>query len=336
MEHLSQGSTHLSVAQVLWQLLIPYHQGKRLHGCHAVRNASSESRESSFRRDESLENDAVLLAALQLPVVVLLIIEAGIHLGIHHRLECFQIHRMEHIAAVVIECERRTIGIPAIAYIPLLYLAAGRVHTVFIEIATRLCHEALDGRREEKPVGIRRIDVAELGKLLQVSLLGHLIQWLPECIVSTEETLGDIGCINQVLTADAPAEIVRVLRIYGILVGSQGPLTQLLALLAFGCGIIRKSQPGSHTSHQSAEALHIEHLPVAVVEAWTELRLHILLQLALCHILQHGLSHLIGKRAPILAVALLLCLLLRCADSHERNQSQKKGNHDTLIYMNHR
>ena len=86
--------------------------------------------------------------------------------------------------------------------------------------------------------------MAELGKLLQVSLLGHLIERFPECIVSTEETLGDIGSIYQVLTADAPAEIVRVLRIYGILVGSQSPFTQLLALLAFGCGIIRESQPG--------------------------------------------------------------------------------------------
>lgn len=74
-----------------------------------------------------------------------------------------------------------------------LYLAASRVHAIFIEITTRLCHEALDGRREEKPVGIRRIDVAELGKLLQVSLLGYLVQWLPECIVSTEEALGDMA-----------------------------------------------------------------------------------------------------------------------------------------------
>ncbi len=42
---------------------------------------------------------------------------------------------------------------------------------------------------EKQPVGIRRVDVAELGKLLQVSLLGHLIERLPECMVSTEETL---------------------------------------------------------------------------------------------------------------------------------------------------
>ena len=58
--------------------------------------------------------------------------------------------------------------------------------------------------------------MAKLGKLLQVSLLGHLVQWLPECIVSTEEALGDVGCINQVLTADTPAEIVRILRVNGI------------------------------------------------------------------------------------------------------------------------
>ncbi|CUQ19086.1 Uncharacterised protein [Segatella copri] len=32
---------------------------------------------------------------------------------------------MEHVAAVVIESERRTVSIPAITHIPLLYLAAG-------------------------------------------------------------------------------------------------------------------------------------------------------------------------------------------------------------------
>ena len=74
-----------------------------------------------------------------------MIVETGIHLGIYHRLECLQIHRMEHVAAVVIESEYRTVSIPAITNIPLLYLAAGRIDAIFIEIATRLCHEALDG-----------------------------------------------------------------------------------------------------------------------------------------------------------------------------------------------
>ncbi len=178
--------------------------------------------------------------------------------------------------------------------------------------------------------------MAELGKLCEVALLGHLVQRFPERIVSTEETLGDIGCIYQVLTSDAPAEIVWTLRINGILVGSQRPFTQLLALLALSSSIIWKSEPWSHTCHQSAEALHIEHLLVAVVEAWTELSLHVLLQLALSHVFQYRLSHLIGKRAPILAVALLLHLLLGCRDSHERNQRQDEGHHDTFKYIIHR
>ena len=76
--------------------------------------------------------------------------------------------------------------------------------------------------------------MAELGKLGKITLLGHLIKRFPECIVSTEETLCDIGSIYQILTADAPAEIVRILRIYGILVRSQCPFTQLLALFALG------------------------------------------------------------------------------------------------------
>ena len=335
MKHLGKCCTHLTVAQITRQRLIPCHQSQRLHRSHTVRNTSSECREGSLRRDESFENDAVLLAALQLSVIVLLIVETGIHLGIYHRLESFQIHRMEHIAAVIIECKRRTVSIPAITYIPLLYLAAGRIDAVFIEIATRLRHETLDGRREEQPVGIRRVDVAEFGKLCEITLLGHLIERLPEGIVSTEETLCDIGCIYQVLTADAPAEIVRTLRVNGILIGSQGPFTQLLALLTFGCSIIRKGEPRSHTCHQSAEALHIEHLLVAVVEAGTELCLHVLLQLALSHIFEHRLRHLIGKRAPILAVALLYCLFLG-RDSHERNQRQDERHHDTFKYIIHR
>ena len=177
--------------------------------------------------------------------------------------------------------------------------------------------------------------MAELGKLGKITFLGHLIERLPECIVSTEETLCDIGSIYQILTADAPAEIVRILRINGILIRSQRPFTQLLALLALGSSIIREGEPRSHASHQSAEALHIEHLPVAVVEAGTELSLHVLLQLALSHVFQNRLCHLVGKRAPILAVALLNCLLLG-RDSHKWNQSQDEGHHDISIYIIHR
>ena len=136
------------------------------------------------------------------------------------------------------------------------------------------------------------------------------------------------------LTADTPAEIVRTLRVNGILVGSQRPLTQLLALLAFGSSIIRKGEPWSHTCHQSAEALHIEHLLVAVVEARTELSLHILLQLALSHVFEHWLRHLIGQRAPILAVALLRHFLLGICP-HEWDYRQDY-HYDCSIYIIHR
>ena len=108
--------------------------------------------------------------------------------------------------------------------------------------------------------------MAELGKLLQVSLLGHLIERLPERIVSTEETLCYISCIYQVLTADAPAEIVRTLRIYGILIGSQRPFTQLLALLALSSSIIRKSEPWrGATINMAGAAITITVLTLAAV-----------------------------------------------------------------------
>ena len=177
--------------------------------------------------------------------------------------------------------------------------------------------------------------MAEFGKLGEVAFLGHLIQWHPQGVVSTEETLGDVSGIHQVLSTDTPTEIVWVLRIDSVLVGSQSPLTQLLALLALGSIVIRQGKPRSHASHQSSEAFHVEHLLVAVVEARTELRLHVLLQLALRHIFQHGLSHLVSQGAPIFTVALLLYLLLG-THPNERNQRQKDGHHDSFIYIIHR
>ena len=177
--------------------------------------------------------------------------------------------------------------------------------------------------------------MTKLGKLLQVALLGHVIQRLPQGIVSTKETLGDISSIHQVLSSDTPTEVVRTLRVNGILIGSQSPLTQLLALLALGSIVIRQGKPRSHASHQSTEALHVEYLLVAVVEARTELRLHVLLQLALRHVFQHGLSHLVSQGAPIFTVALLLYLLLG-THPNERNQRQKDGHHDSFIYIIHR
>ena len=60
MEHLGKRCTHLTIAQITRQRLIPCHQSQRLHRSHTVRNTSSERWEGSLRRDESLENDAVL------------------------------------------------------------------------------------------------------------------------------------------------------------------------------------------------------------------------------------------------------------------------------------
>ena len=335
MEHLGQGCTHLTVAQVARQLLIPSHQCEWLHSSHTIRDASSESREGTLRRDETLQDEAILLATLQLTVVILLVVETSVSLGIYHRLQGLQVHRMEHITAIVVEGKDRTIGIPAITHIPLFHLATSRVDTILVVVATCLRHETLDGRREKQPVGIWRVDMAEFGKLGEVAFLGHLIQWHPQGVISTEETLGDISSIHQVLSTDTPTEIVRTLRVNGIFIGSQSPLTQLLALLALGSIFIRQGKPRSHASHQSSEALHVEYLLVAVVEARTELRLHVLLQLALRHVFQHGLSHLVSQGAPIFTVALLLYLLLGTY-SHERNQRQKDGHHDSFIYIIHR
>ena len=74
------------------------------------------------------------------------VVEAVKRLATNDKIKFFgNLIRNGYLSGVIIEGEYRTIGIPAITYIPFLYLAAGRIDAIFIEIATSLCHETLDG-----------------------------------------------------------------------------------------------------------------------------------------------------------------------------------------------
>ena len=235
---------------------------------------------------------------------------------------------MEHIGTVVVESKDRSVTVPAVAHIPLFHLAARRVHPILIVLAAGFGHETLDGRREEQPVCIGRVYSAELSKLRKIPFLGHLVERFPQRVVGTEEALGHIGGIHQILPPDAPAQVVRTLRVYRILVGSQRPGAQLVAELAFRGAVVGQSEPWGNACHQSAETLHVEHLAVTVVETRAELRLHVFLQFALGHVLQHRLCHLVRQGAPILAVGLLRLGLLLGSKTRERHTSQQDGEHE--------
>ena len=143
---------------------------------------------------------------------------------------------MEHIRRVVVEGEHGAVGIPAVAYIPLFHLANGGHHTIIVVFlqSCSLCDEALDGTREEEPVGVGRLNLAQHLKLLDVALLRHLVEWHPKGVVGTDERLSDVGGIHEVLSAHAPTEVVGRGGVYGVLERGQCPLAQLATLLALG------------------------------------------------------------------------------------------------------
>ena len=268
VHHLRQRGAHLSVREVLRQLLIPRHQGQRLHGCHAIRRGASDNGERAFGRDEALEDDGMLLRTLQRTVVVLLIVESRVCLRINHVLQRLQIHGMEHIRRVVVEGEHGAIGIPAVAHIPLFHLANGCHHAIIVVFlqSCSLCDEALDSTREEEPVGVGRLNLAQHLELLDVALLRHLVEWHPKGVVGTDERLSNVSGIHEVLSAHTPAEVVGRGGVYGVLERGQCPLAQLATLLALGGVVVGQREPRCQTSHQPTERLHVDHLPVSVVE----------------------------------------------------------------------
>ena len=161
VQHLGQRGAHLSVAQFARQRLVPRHQGQGLHGGQAVGRGASDDGEGAFGRDEALQDDGKLLGALQGTVVVFLVVEARVDLGVDHGLQGLQIHGVEDVAGIVVEGKDGAVGIPAVAHIPFLHLAAGGVDAELVELGLGLGQQALDGRREEKPVGVWRVNLAQ-------------------------------------------------------------------------------------------------------------------------------------------------------------------------------
>ena len=245
---------------------------------------------------------------------------------------------MEHVARVVVEGEHRSVGIPSVADIPFLHLAAGCVHAKLVVLRPSLCQETLDGRGEEEPVGVRRVDGTEFLEFLNVALLCHLVERHPQLVVGAEEALGNVGGIYKVLSCHSPAEVVARLRVNTVLIACQSPLAQLSALLSLGSVVVGQCEPRCNASHQSSEGLHVDHSFVAGVERGAELCLHVLLQFALCHVFEHRLRHFICQSAPVLSVGLDRLFRFLCSESRSEQHEQSCHNccqsfHSYIIIM---
>ena len=162
-------------------------------------------------------------------------------------------------------------------------------------------------------------------------LNGERVQWQPQGVVGAYERLGYVGGVDQVLPCGSPDQVVGAFRVNAVLVAGQGPLAQLAHLGSLvgspfrGCEAVRiQAQPRCYACHQAAEGLHVHHLAVAVVKRGRELGLHVLLQLAFGHVLQHGLRHFPGLLAPVFAVR-QRCSLFLCTDNRNGTEEEKKG-----------
>ena len=164
-----QRTSHLCFRYSRRQLIIPCYKSQWLHCCHTVRYRASENRECSFRRYETLQNYGEPLCPHQCPVIVLAIVETCPHARFHYCMYRFEIHRMEHITAIIIECKVLSVCVPSVAYIPFLHLAESRIYTICILSGINFGKEAFNGGREQQPVSVRRVNASETFELFSTA-----------------------------------------------------------------------------------------------------------------------------------------------------------------------
>ena len=344
LHHSRDACANLSVVQFLGQLLLPGKHCQRLQDSQTIRNGTSDNGESTFGRDETLEDNAVLLHTFChhfqtiLGAVALVAFRtdevAVVTLAGCHHLKTLAVHRLDDVGVVVVKGKRGTVRIEAVADVPFLSFAHRHLNAEGVVAAVHVHQERLFHTHKQQPVGIRGVIATQALQFLDIARLSQRIQRLPEGFVSTEQALHDVSCIHQRLAATCPSEVVRALGIYGILVGLQRPFAQLLALLSLGGVVVRQSQPGSDTSHQATEAFHVGHFLVAVVPSGRELQLHVLLECAVGHVFQHGRCHRVGQFHPVGTVTLtvaqgILCrlhLLLAGSHSYARREEEHRYN----------
>ena len=333
MHHSRKRGAHLSVGQSLGQRAVPCHHGQGLHGGHAVRDGAAEHGERAFGRNHAFEHDAELACAFQRAVVVLPVVYACVAAAFLHGAEGFEIHGVEHVAAVVVEREVGAVGVPSVAHVPFLHLAYGRVHAIFVTFGAGLGKQALDGGREQKPVGIGRVDAAQLAELLDVALLGDTVERQPQGVVGAQERPGHVGGVHESLAVAAPQQIVGACGVDGIGVALQRPLAQLLALASFGGVVVGQGEPRRNAGHEPAEGLHVRHFFVAAVPVGAHLHEHFFLQPAFCHTAQHGRSHGVGQVHPVCAVVAAVFLkIAHILAGSEQESARAEIRHRCLVH----
>ena len=93
-------------------------------------------------------------------------------------------------------------------YIPLFHLAQSGDNTVSITLGTSLAQETFYRRREQQPVGIRRVHTAQLGELFNVTPFSQTIQRHPQSIVSSQEAFSNISGIDQRLSINPTKQVI--------------------------------------------------------------------------------------------------------------------------------
>ena len=89
--------------------------------------------------------------------------------------------------------------------------------------------------------------------------------------------------------------LVRAVGIHGMSVTFKSHLPEFRTHLTLFRTVVGQRQPWSYACHQTTECLHIRHFLVAAVPVGAYLYKHILLQVAVSHIAEHGISDFVCK-----------------------------------------
>ena len=235
---------HLSVGEFLGQLPTPGQLGQRLEDGHAVGDAAADDGIGAFGRDETLKDDAVLLHPFAndlqtvggaVAVVTVTAHEVGVvGTACGYHLKALGVHGLDDVGVVVVERKGGAIAVESVADVPLLGLRKRHLDAEGVVVGSDVHEETLLHADKEQPVGIGRVVTAQTLYLLDIALLGEVVEGFPKCVVAAVERFDEIGGIDQCLPAAGPPEVVGRSRIDGVGVGLQRPLAELATLLPLG------------------------------------------------------------------------------------------------------
>ncbi|CCX60893.1 unknown [Bacteroides sp. CAG:598] len=211
-------------------------------------------------------------------------------------------HGIQHIRIVIVHAELASVAVPAVTHVPFLYFVLRHTQAELVGLLALLHQKSLGQTGKEQPVVIGTCTVAQCLERLNITLFGHLVQWFPQSLRGTQESMYQISCIHDRLSLLRKVQFVGRIGIHRILQSFQHFLLHLLTQFSFLCIVVGQSQPGSHTGQRTPHSFQMRNFIIPGRVSTYRLYRHILMQSTFCQIMDDGIRNLPQPLHPLLTV----------------------------------